>query len=233
MAIVGESKDEGFLQRIREWAGGTARRLFRRHRPAGKRGATMDERWRILVVDDDQDVLDLIRLKLAPDYDVLCIDKANDVGQAADLFEPDLIILDIMLPKISGYQVLEYLKRNPMTAKTPVCFLSAKSSARDLKYGYSLGASLYLTKPFQPERLIRNVKLQFERMPPPLHRKRHTIEEINKKLSADHGPYQVATAQAATAGETAKREKVATPPPATPPPPEEDEDTRPRAHWVH
>ena len=195
----------------------------------------MDERWRILVVDDDRDVLDLIRLKLAQEYDVLCIDQANDVGQAADLFEPDLIILDIMLPKISGYQVMEYLKRNPLTAKTPVCFLSAKSSARDLKYGYSMGASLYLTKPFQPERLIRNIKLQFERMPPPLQRKRHTIVEINQKLNTESSPYHVATIgepEVEAPREPAKREKPATPPPVTPPPKEEEEDTRPRARWV-
>jgi DNA-binding response OmpR family regulator len=166
----------------------------------------------------------------------LCVDQANDVGRAVDLFEPDLIVLDIMLPKISGYQVMEYLKRNPLTAKTPVCFLSAKSSARDLKYGYSLGASLYLTKPFQPERLIRNIKLQFERMPPPLHRKRRTIEEINTTLRETHSPYHVATAEAlAIPGGAIKREKAApapTPLPVTPPPPPEEEDTRPKAHWV-
>ena len=198
----------------------------------------MSERWRILVLDDDQDVLDLIHLKLAAEYDVLCIDKASVVGRAVDLFEPDLIVLDIMLPQISGYQVMEYLKRNPTTASIPVCFLSAKSSARDLKYGYSLGASLYLTKPFQPERLIRNIKLQFERMPPPQHRKRLTIAEINQQLQKEGGTYQVATGEPGVMPREAKeRPKTPTPPPITPPPttppPKEEEEPKPRPRWVH
>jgi CheY-like chemotaxis protein len=221
MAMALLSKNGGFFRGIIERTGEALRRFFGGPDLVRKRGVPMDERWRILVVDDDRDVLDLIRLKLAQEYDVLCIDQANDVGQAADLFEPDLIILDIMLPKISGYQVMEYLKRNPLTAKTPVCFLSAKSSARDLKYGYSMGASLYLTKPF--------------RMPPPLQRKRHTIVEINQKLNTEGSPYHVATIgepEVETPREPAKREKQATPPPVTPPPREEEEDTRPRARWV-
>jgi DNA-binding response OmpR family regulator len=196
----------------------------------------MDERWRVLVVDDDKDVLDLIRLKLANEYDVLCIDQANDVSHAVELFEPDLIILDIMLPKISGYQVLEFLKRNPLTAKTPVCFLSAKASARDLKYGYGLGAALYLTKPFQPDRLIRNVKLLFERTPPAHQRKRFTVAEINQRYESERLSYFVATAGAAEAPprEPPKPERPATPLPVTPPPEEEDEEDKKklRARWV-
>lgn len=164
----------------------------------------MGERWRVLVVDDDQDILDLIRIKLTDSYDVLCIEEPSEVSQAAELFEPDLIILDIMLPKISGYQVLEYLKRNPVTAKTPVCFLSAKASARDLKYGYKLGAELYLTKPFQPERLIKNVKLLFERTPPLRKQKRYTIAQINERLSVS-GAYQVATGEAETLAREAEK----------------------------
>jgi len=219
-----------------ERTGMAVRRFFAMLGLIRKRGVAMEERWRILVVDDDPDVLDLIRLKLAQDYDVLCVDKANDVGHAVDLFEPDLIILDIMLPKISGYQVMEYLKRNPVTAKTPVCFLSAKSSARDLKYGYSLGAQLYLTKPFQPERLIKNIKLQFERMPPPQRRKHLAVAEINEKLHHVGLAYKVATAEAeAPPHEAAKQEKPAASAPShphTPAPKEDDEDNRPRATWV-
>lgn len=185
----------------------------------------MDERWRVLVVDDDQDILDLIRLKLADTYDVFCVDKATEVGQAVDLFEPDLVILDIMLPRISGYQIIEYLKRNPRTAKTPVCFLSAKASARDLKYGYSLGAALYLTKPFQPERLVKNIKLLFERTPPPRRQRRLTITEVNERL-------QVAgSSQVATAAEGPPRKIPSATETVTPPLEEEEDDPR-RRRWV-
>jgi len=226
---------EGFA-RIPHWPGRVLRRLLRAFGMIREGNTVMNERWRVLVVDDDKDVLDLIRLKLVGEYDVLCVDQASEVGKAVDLFEPDLIILDIMLPKISGYQVLEFLKRNPVTAKTPVCFLSAKASARDLKYGYGLGASLYLTKPFQPERLIRNVKLLFERTPPAHRRKRHTIAEVNEKLLEDEGTYQVAVAEpAAQAQEVPKPEKPVPPPlQAAPPPPEEEDENDPskKARWV-
>ncbi|MBM3333357.1 response regulator [Candidatus Sumerlaeota bacterium] len=195
----------------------------------------MGERWRILVVDDDKDVLELIRIKLADEYDVLCIDQATDVSLAAQLFEPDLIILDIMLPRISGYQVMDFLKHNPLTAKIPVCFLSAKSSARDLKYGYGLGASFYLTKPFQPERLLRNIKLQFERTPPPHQRKRLLIPDINQQFQTQGKTYWVATSASdvpptpATETPASKPEKNEAP--YRTPPPVED-DPRARAHWV-
>lgn len=187
-------------------------------------------RWRVLVIDDDKDVLNLLRLKLAAEYDVLCIENATDVGYAVELFEPDLIILDIMLPRISGYQIIEFLKRNPLTAKTPVCFLSAKASAREQKFGYSLGATLYLTKPFQPERLIRNIKLQFERMPPPARPKRHTLVEIASKLEKDGGKYHVATADTLAKGlEVSPREAASTPQPMVPP--QEPETPAERARW--
>lgn len=184
---------------------------------SGEGAGTMDHRWRILVIDDDPDVLDLINMKLTDEYDVLCIDDANTVGHVVGLFEPDLIILDIMLPKTSGYQIIEFLKRHPATVNTPVCFLSAKATARDQKYGYRLGASLYLTKPFQPERLMKNVKLFFERTPPPAKGKRYTIDQINEKLKLD-GAYEIATGEAESlAREASKREKVRepAPPPAS------------------
>ena len=195
----------------------------------------MGDRWRIMVVDDDQDVLDLIRLKLTDAYDVLCVDEAGEVSQAADLFEPDLIVLDIMMPKISGYQVLEYLKRNPATSKTPVCFLSAKASARDLKYGYRLGADLYLTKPFQPERLIKNIKLLFDRTPPARKPKRYTVAQINERLSMT-GAYQVATGEAETVAREAEKHARQVPLSEAPTPEQiekqrEDRESRGR-HWV-
>lgn len=215
------------MHRIVEWIQSAfGRAELGAHLPS-KEGATMDERWRVLVVDDDQDVLDLIRLKLADTYDILCIAKATEVSQAVDVFEPDLIILDIMLPRISGYQIIEYLKRNPRTAKTPVCFLSAKASARDLKHGYSLGAALYLTKPFQPERLVKNVKLFFERTPPPRRQRRFTAGEINERLQVSGSGPQVATLAEETVPERPAPGKAATPPPE-----EEKDDLTRRRRWV-
>jgi len=209
-----------------------------------RKGVTaMQNRWRVLVVDDDRDVLDLIRMKLTDEYDVLCIDQAVDVSHASELFEPDLIVLDIMMPKISGYQVIEYLKRNPMTSKVPVCFLSAKASARDLKHGYKLGATLYLTKPFQPDRLMKNVKLLFERTPPVRRMKHFTVEEINNQFQQENVGYEVATLESELQARAVPPRRPVTPPPAmepapTPPraestpEPDEEDDINRRRRWV-
>ena len=116
------------------------------------------EKLRILVVDDDNDILELVRMTLSPKYEVLTVDDPVTACDTLDIYEPDLVILDIMMPKVTGYQIIEFMKKNPKFSHVLVIFLSAKDTARDIKYGYKLGANLYLPKPFQPERLIRNVE---------------------------------------------------------------------------
>ena len=71
---------------------------------------------------------------------------------------PNIIILDIMMPDIDGYEVCRQLKEDPKTAGAKIVFLSAKSREADLKKGYDLGASLYITKPFSTRTLMKKVK---------------------------------------------------------------------------
>ena len=117
------------------------------------------EKFRVLVLDDDKDTLDLIHLTLSPHYDVLVLQSPVEVYEILDIFEPDLAIIDIMMPKITGYQVVEHLKKNPKYQRMLVIILSAKDNSHDVKYGYKLGANVYLTKPFNPERLLKNVQM--------------------------------------------------------------------------
>lgn len=117
---------------------------------------------RVLAVDDNDDTLELIALTLGPHYDVMTLSNPLDVYELIELFEPDLMISDVMMPKITGFQLLEILQKNPRTRSMPVIILSAKSAAGEIKHGYKLGATLYLTKPFEPERLLKNVKVQLE-----------------------------------------------------------------------
>jgi DNA-binding response OmpR family regulator len=117
-----------------------------------------EEKLRILAVDDDNDILELVRMTLSPKYEVLTVNDPVTACDTLDIFEPDLVVLDIMMPKVTGYQIIEFMKKNPKFAHVLVIFLSAKDTARDIKYGYKLGANLYLPKPFQPERLLRNVE---------------------------------------------------------------------------
>lgn len=139
-------------------------------------------KWRILAVDDDADILQLITETLKDEYDVLTLTKSTDFHDVLPLFEPDLIILDILMPKINGYQVIDFLKKNKKYASVPVIFLSAKSTHQDLKKGYTVGANLYLTKPFQPARLRKNVDLIFERTPPPEQKKSLSVSEVKNRL---------------------------------------------------
>jgi DNA-binding response OmpR family regulator len=117
------------------------------------------EKYRVLVLDDDKDTLELIHLPLSPHYEVLTLQSAAETYENLDYFEPDLAIIDIMMPKVTGYQVVEYLKKNPKYQKILIIILSAKDNSRDVKYGYKLGANVYLTKPFNPERLLKNVQM--------------------------------------------------------------------------
>ena len=117
----------------------------------------ISEKHRVLAIDDDKDILELINITLGRQYDVVVLDDATHAWDTIEMAEPDLLILDIMMPKVTGYHILETLRKDPRTSFMPVIILSAKDSARDQKYGYKLGASIYLTKPFQPERLMKNV----------------------------------------------------------------------------
>lgn len=139
-------------------------------------------RFRILAVDDNEDTLELIRVSLSSEFDVMTLSDPMDVYELMDLFEPDLLILDVMMPKITGFQLVEMLRRNPQTKDLPVLILSAKTAAGEIKHGYRLGATLYLTKPFQPDRLVKNVKTQFELNPPAPTRKSHTIGQLQSLL---------------------------------------------------
>ncbi|OPZ15136.1 MAG: Response regulator SaeR [candidate division BRC1 bacterium ADurb.BinA364] len=141
------------------------------------------DRWRILVVDDNQDTLDLIRMSLEEEYDVLTLDNPIQTPDILTVFEPDLVVLDVMMPKVSGFQLIEYMKKSKDFKDIPVVFLTAKGAISDQKYGYTLGASLYLTKPFQPSRLLKNIKLMFQNMAEQRKPKKYSMREVELRLS--------------------------------------------------
>jgi DNA-binding response OmpR family regulator len=137
-----------------------------------------ENRWRILAIDDHEDTLEVIRMILSRNYDLLTLRDPLEVYDILQIFEPDLLILDIMMPKITGFQVLDLLQKNPAYKDLPIMILSAKNTTREIKYGYKLGARLYLTKPFDPERLLKNVDFLFQNTPPPVRPKQFTIKQV-------------------------------------------------------
>jgi twitching motility two-component system response regulator PilH len=142
----------------------------------------MESRYRILVVDDHVDTLDLVRMTLADLYDVLTLQNPLEVYEILQLFEPDLLILDIMMPKVTGFQIIEILQKSPAFSRIPIMILSAKDSTREIKYGYKLGAKLYLTKPFQPERLKKNVEFLLEQFVGAPRPKKLSVQAVDKQI---------------------------------------------------
>lgn len=137
---------------------------------------------RILAIDDEKDMLDVLRLTLGAQYDVMTLSNPVDAYELIDLFEPDLVIVDVMMPRITGFQLLELLQKNAKTRSLPVIIVSAKSSQHEIKHGYSLGAKVYLTKPFEPDRLLRNIRAFFETNESQGSTKRHPIEAVQMHL---------------------------------------------------
>jgi CheY-like chemotaxis protein len=115
---------------------------------------------RVLVVDDEPDVLLLCRLNLQQRGHELL--EASEGGRALELARerhPDAIVLDLMMPGITGYDVLEALQADDATSDIPVLVLTAKSLRADRERSHGLGASGFLTKPFMPSELCEMVDL--------------------------------------------------------------------------
>jgi two-component system, OmpR family, alkaline phosphatase synthesis response regulator PhoP len=116
---------------------------------------------RILAVEDDEDIRELIRFNLEKEgFSVTAASSGEDALRSAAAEPPDLVLLDLMLPGIGGFDVCRGLKRDPRTAAVPVVMLTAKGEEADIVAGLELGAEDYITKPFSPKVLaarIRNV----------------------------------------------------------------------------
>ncbi|MFC3533352.1 diguanylate cyclase [Vogesella facilis] len=121
----------------------------------------------ILVVDDAEINLHLLQGLLQPDYRVLTADNGADALQLALEQQPDLVLLDVILPGMDGYAVLQRLQADPRTKHIPVIFVTALSSAEDEARGLEFGAVDYITKPLNPiivkARVATHLKLERQR----------------------------------------------------------------------
>ena len=113
---------------------------------------------RVLVVDDEPDIVALVAYHLAKaGYRVATASSGTDALESARRERPSLIVLDLMLPGMSGYEVLEQLRANDATKDVAVLMLTARREESDRIQGLSLGADDYLTKPFSPQELVLRV----------------------------------------------------------------------------
>ncbi len=109
---------------------------------------------KVLVAEDEQDILELIRFTLEFNgFDVVTASNGAEAVARARQIKPDLILLDVRMPKMTGFEACQSLKAAPDTAAIPVVFLSARGQEADVKHGLSLGATDYILKPFSPEDL--------------------------------------------------------------------------------
>ncbi|MBI9071987.1 MAG: response regulator transcription factor [Melioribacteraceae bacterium] len=119
---------------------------------------------KILIVDDEQDIIEFISYNL--ELEGYLVISANDGEEALEKVSemPDLIILDIMMPKMNGFQTLQEIKKNILYKNIPILFLTAKTSEIDEVKGLNLGADDYLKKPISPMTVVARVKTILRRI---------------------------------------------------------------------
>jgi two-component system, OmpR family, response regulator len=119
----------------------------------------MSEPARILVVDDEPSITDLLSMALR--YEGMEVEVSHlgrHALEAMTTFRPDLVVLDVMLPDLSGFEVLERMGRDRIGGRLPVLFLTARDTLDDKLRGFTLGGDDYMTKPFSVEELIVRVR---------------------------------------------------------------------------
>jgi len=136
---------------------------------SGSHSAAPRNMKRILVVDDEKDLLDLITYNLQRNgFDVVTSQNGNEALEVAVRENPDLILLDLMLPGLAGTEVARRLKSDPRTAQIPLVMLTAKGEETDVVVGLTLGADDYITKPFSMKILLARLSVVLRRSDPPI-----------------------------------------------------------------
>ncbi len=114
---------------------------------------------RVLVVEDEADVAELIRYNVAKEgYDVVVARNGADGLRLARESRPDVILLDIMVPQLNGWELCRLLKRDPLTHEVPVIILTGRVEEADKVLGFEMGADDYVTKPFSPRELVARIR---------------------------------------------------------------------------
>ena len=115
---------------------------------------------KILVVDDEIYIVHILDFSLGMEgYEVVTALDGEQALAKVKTEEPDLIVLDIMMPKLDGYETCKMLKSDPETRHIPVILLSAKGRNVDQQMGFQVGADDYITKPFSPRKLVERINL--------------------------------------------------------------------------
>lgn len=112
---------------------------------------------KILAVDDSKSILGFIESILRPQHDIVLCNESDQAEAEITNISPDLILLDVVMPEKSGYEILRKVKRNIATKHIPVVLVTSKNEVSDINWGKKQGADDYLTKPFTEEQLLETV----------------------------------------------------------------------------
>lgn len=114
---------------------------------------------RILIAEDEPDIRNLIEFTLKfGGHEVFAFSNGSDAVEQTPKLKPDLILLDVRMPRLTGYEACQALKKDPQTRNIPVVFLSAKGQEAEVDEGLSMGAVAYILKPFAPDHLLNQLK---------------------------------------------------------------------------
>ncbi|HEX2715712.1 MAG TPA: response regulator transcription factor [Candidatus Acidoferrales bacterium] len=147
---------------------------------------------RILIIEDDRDIVELVRYNLANEGFSVSAASEGSAGLAAvKKTPPDLLVLDLMLPKLSGLEICKEIRRDQALNRLPILMLSARGDEADRVVGLEIGADDYVTKPFSPRELVARVKALLRRTEP-AEEPAHVIEA--GRLAIDPSAYRVTRA---------------------------------------
>ncbi len=146
--------------------------------------ANQEEKVKILVVDDYVENVELLQeLLTASGYDVTAAYDGDEALQKVDENKPALILLDIMMPKMDGYQVCEALRAKEETKEIPIIFVTAKTEVKDWTHAiFNVGVNSYITKPINPKKLLDKVKSVLK-----MKQSRDELRKTREKLSKTIG----------------------------------------------
>jgi DNA-binding response OmpR family regulator len=114
---------------------------------------------KILVVEDHENILDLLKAIFRDSgYQIFCVRDGSEALNIANMYKPDIVLLDIQLPKINGLDVCNSMKRSTVLSNTKVLMLSGRTQNSDLNQAHEMGADGYITKPFRPGELMQKVE---------------------------------------------------------------------------
>ncbi|HBF33517.1 TPA: hypothetical protein DDW35_03020 [Candidatus Sumerlaeota bacterium] len=138
-----------------------------------------DNKWRILCIDDEPDILEILSFALGIKHEVVLAHDGLEAIGLLDFCDADFILCDVRMPKMDGFQTVESIRRHPDYLSVPVFFLTAETGAEMAKRGFAAGGNLYLNKPFDPARVLKNIEFFLQEHGKQPRQKRYSVDEVN------------------------------------------------------